>query len=312
MSLSANTPFSLDVVVLGAAAMDHLAWVADFPGPDEIVLARRSELQPGGAAANVAVAIARLGLSCGFHGQLGEDEYGRKLRTAFELEGVDVSACAMRRGQHTALCLITVAANGQRSMVSLGGVGSLSDPTELDRHYLASAKFIYMTDLCPEIVDTVIATDGPADRRIIFSPGGLYSVSLLENFSGAIRTADILILSQSEANQAFPQTDAQNVPALLSDLGARNAIVTLGSKGVSYAGEDGITRLPSFATKDVEDSTGAGDAFAGGLIAGLARGESALNAIPYGLAAASISISKTGARAGLPTIQQLMDRLEEK
>ena len=71
-----STP-DLDVVVLGAAAMDMMAWVDHLPTRDGIELARKVEMRPGGAGANVAVAASRLGLKVGFISRISSDENGQ-------------------------------------------------------------------------------------------------------------------------------------------------------------------------------------------------------------------------------------------
>ncbi|MGI5854195.1 MAG: carbohydrate kinase family protein, partial [Bacillota bacterium] len=79
------------IAVLGAAAVDTIVKVDQFPAADEIVFAQSLEKYPGGSTANVAVGLKRLGLETAFLGKAGGDTEGRIIKADFEKEGVDTS-----------------------------------------------------------------------------------------------------------------------------------------------------------------------------------------------------------------------------
>jgi ribokinase len=305
MSSSDHTQTKLDAIVLGAAAMDMLAWVDRLPEKDSIVLAKRAEMQPGGSGANVAVALARLGLKTGFVAKLSQDENGRILRQAFADAGVDISSCLIVAEMPTALCFIAIDQAGDRSMVALGGAGPVETPDELDLDYLALARLIYLTDVELPIIDAVAELAMKQSSYLVLSPGGLISARGLSYLASLLPKPDLWLLSRSEALDLLPSSSPEDVPAILCRQGAKSVAVTLGKQGVAYA-RDGYTLLrPAFPATKVVDTTGAGDAFAGGLLAGLLLGKPVEESLRYGSAAAACKVELAGARGGLPSMAQV-------
>jgi len=299
-----STP-GLDVVVLGAAAMDMLAWVDHLPVKDGITLARKVELQPGGSGANVAIAAARLGLKVGFIARIGSDENGQILLNEFAREKVDTSACHIVEDHPTAICFITIDSNGDRSMVALGGAGPVENCEELDRDYLSRARLFYITDAGHDILQFTAGIALAKNNLLVYSPGGIMTAGGLENLVGVLPGVDVLLLSQSEANSLLPDHPPELAARKLFARGARNVVITLGKQGVVCVTPEQSFSLPVFPVDPVVDTTGAGDALAGGLIAGLLFGDSLKEAIRYGCAAAAIKIAQPGARTGLPTREEI-------
>lgn len=302
MSLS---KFDLDAVVLGAAAMDMLAWVNHLPARDGIELARKVEMRPGGAGANVAVATSRLGLKVGFISQIGSDEHGRILLDEFSREKVDTAACLIVQNQPTAICFIAIDTSGDRSMVAMGGAGPIERREELDRDYLSKARLFYLTDVGPNILQFTAEIARVQKSLLIYSPGGIMASKGLDAFVKILPDVDLLLLSQNESNSLLPGIIPQLAVRDFFEKGARNVVITLGAGGALLHNSEGTNFIPSFPVDSVVDTTGAGDALAGGLIAGLLWGDSIRNSIRFGCAAASIKITRPGARAGLPTHEQL-------
>ncbi len=304
MSSSDHTRTKLDAIVLGAAAMDMLAWVDRVPEKDSIVLAKRAEMQPGGSGANVAVALARMGLKTGFVARLSQDENGRVLRQAFTDAGVDISSCLVVAELPTALCFVAIDRAGDRSIVALGGAGPVESPDELDLDYLARARLFYLTDVELPIIHAVAELAAKESSYLVLSPGGLISARGLSYLAGLLPKPDLWLFSRSEALDLLPDSAPEDVPAILCRQGARSVAVTLGKQGVAYARGEYTLLIPTFSTT-VVDTTGAGDAFAGGLLAGLLLGKPIEESLRYGVAAASFKVGHAGARGGLPSMAQV-------
>ena len=305
MSLPDHSQARLDAIVLGAAAMDMLAWVDQLPEKDSIVPAKRAEMQPGGSGANVAVALARLGFKTGFVARLSQDANGLILRHAFADAGVDITACHITDDLPTALCFIAIDRAGDRSMVALGGAGPVESPDELDLDYLSRARLIYLTDVKPPIVHAVAGIASAQGSYLVLSPGGLISARGLPYLAELLPKPDLWLLSRSEALDLFPDSSPEAIPGMLCEHGARNAVVTLGKQGVACAGPEFSLLRPAFPVTNVVDTTGAGDGFAGGLMAGILLGKPFAESLCYGIAVASITVGHTGARGGLPSMAQV-------
>lgn len=281
--------------------MDMSAWVEELPQKDSIVLAKRVDLQPGGSGANVAVAIARLGFRVGFIARISADEYGRRLLDEFSKEGVDTQACRLDSDLPTAICFITIDRHGERSMVALGGAGPVQSNEEIDFEYLSKTNLVHVTDVQPHILQVIAEHIHQRGGQVVFSPGGIASSSGINSIASLLHMVDLLLLSQTELENLLPEVPVDMAVKKLCDLGIRTVVITQGSQGATFRELDQFIHLPAFLIKEVVDTTGAGDAFAGGLLAGMLLKKTIKEAILYGNAAAALKIGYAGAREGLPT-----------
>ncbi len=302
----------IEVIVVGAAAMDMLAFVDRLPGKDGIEMAREVKMMPGGTGANVAVALARLGRKVGFIARISDDANGKVLLKEFESENVDTSLCIITNDQPSALCFIAIDADGNRSMVALGGAGPVEDRTEIDPACIAKARLVYLTDVNTEIIEYVSAIVHANQNTLVLSPGGIMASRGLQGIRNTLPLTDMVLLSQNESSLLFPNLPPLEAAKELTRFGAPIVVITLGSDGALVCTESVQTVIPAFAVSDIVDTTGAGDALAGGLISGLMNGNSLESSVRIGCAAAAIKITKPGARLGLPTGNQLQQYLDTK
>ena len=171
---------SLNVVVLGAPAVDLVARVDQLPRRDGIVLARSYERFPGGSPANVAVGLARLGYQVGFLGKLGDDEHGRLLLESFDQEGVDRQGVIVEAGRPTSTCFIALDDRGERMIVALPGVAVIERPDELDLNCLHGAQALYVGPSYAEVATLAAAVTHEDGGTVFYAPGGVRGPEDLE------------------------------------------------------------------------------------------------------------------------------------
>jgi ribokinase len=301
-----NDPISNpQVVVLGGAAVDWVARVESLPRRDSIVLARSCEKFPGGSAANVAVGVARLGYRVGFVGKLGDDENGRLLLQAFENEGVDTQALTVERGRATATCFIGVDDHGDRIIFALPGVSLIEDIGKLDLAYLRGSRVLYIG---PSYIEVAAAAAAAAHERgaiVFYAPGNAWEPNEPTSIHPILNQVDVLLVSRTEAAELTGLTEPARAVQQLGRMGPPVVIETLGLEGVLVANGTSLAQVPAFDVPDVQDTTGAGDAFAAGLIAGFLGGLGWEAAARMGCAVAALKIQHVGARSGLPTREQV-------
>jgi sugar/nucleoside kinase (ribokinase family) len=220
-------------------------------------------------------------------------------------EGVDITSCRYRGDIPTALCFITIDQVGDRSMVALGGAGPLESIDEFELDYLARARLIYLTDVKSPIIEIISDLALRQGIYLIVSPGGLISANGLSYCADLLPKADLWLLSRSEALDFLPEFSPEASPSILHKQGARRVVVTLGERGAAYAGPEGTFAQPAFPATRVLDTTGAGDAFAAGLMAGILSGKLIEESLRYANAAASLKIAHPGARSGLPSMADI-------
>lgn len=308
------------IVTLGEALVDMLPLAQPAHGSP-------SAYQPaaGGAPANVAVGVARLGAPAGFVGRVGDDAFGRFLLTTLEDAGVDVSQVRTTT-ERTALAFVTLGEGGERDFAFYReNSADLSLTTEdIDADYLKAAAFLHVGSLSLTSEPARSAT--LAALRVAHSFGVPRSVDpnlrlgLWPSPDAARREIAALLphatlIKLSEGELAF-LTGATTERAARSLMGVETALlcVTHGAAGTTYYSAYSTGSVTSFPVTPV-DTTGAGDAFVAALLVGLWQlGDwpAALSDTPtiervvkHANAFAALTVTKQGAIPALPNRAEL-------
>ncbi len=293
-----------EVAVLGAAAVDWVAQVEELPPLDGISYANQYAPVPGGSGGNVAEGISRLGHTVRFLGVLGDDDGGRMLMQAFRLTGVDTSCVHVMEGKRSAACFIAVDRHGQRMIFALGGVAVYDQVTDLVAAQLEMVKILYIADAYLEVALAAISRLGPG-ARVVFNPGGLMAASGKEGLLPILKRTSILIVSRVEAEKLTGISDPEQGCKDLAACGPDTVMLTLGERGALVVHDNRLVLVPAIPVEQVVDTTGAGDAFSAGVIAGLLEGLSVEKATRLGCAVSANKIQRFGSRNGLPDRTQI-------
>ncbi len=293
---------------MGAAALDIIVEVENFPREDEIVFpCRGPQRLPGGSTANIAVGAARLGLKSSFLGKLGSDEAGELLKKDFLKEGVDIQGVLQETGSSSAQTFIAVNKRGERVMYSLGGKCLLEEESEIAGEVLEDTAIFYVGEAFPALGELAVkkASQG---ATVIYGPGGLFSGYGFSNLAGIIRRSDYVILSKPELIALSGCVAPEEGIKKLLKAGVKNLLLTRGKEGSALFSQEEEIYVPAYKT-DVVDTTGAGDAFTAGFMYSIYRKKDHKTALAVGNASAAMAVTKTGARAGLPYLEQLQEFL---
>ena len=291
--------------------MDWVAQVETLPQKDSLVLAHSCEKYPGGSAANVAVGIARLGCSVGFVGKLGDDEHGRLLLRAFEREKVDTRGVIIEVGRPSATCFIGVDSQGDRVIFSLPGVSLVESAAELDLVQL-SGRALYLGPSRVQVVRAAAAAAIECGMTVIFAPGGGWGPQGLAQLRPTLEQVDVLLLSRSEVEELTGMTELTEAVRLLGQAGPPVVIATLGAQGAIILEHGRLKEVMALDAPLVRDTTGAGDAFAAGLVTGCLEGMDWTAAARLGCATAAMKIGHRGARNGLPSRKEVAQFMNER
>ncbi|MEW6332893.1 MAG: PfkB family carbohydrate kinase [Thermodesulfobacteriota bacterium] len=282
---------AIDVLCVGATSVDMVFRTPCHPAPDEKISASEMVLCGGGPAANAAVMVSKMGLKSAFAGYLGSDLYGRIHMEELSAAGVDTALVV--RGDHpTPVSAVIVKPSGERSVINYRAAGAV-----LDRDRIA------MTDMHPR----VILFDGhePELSSALLDHARLKGITTVLDAGSLNRgtlelyhKVDHLVCSERFAHEI---TGAPSPEAAMADLfaPARSVVITLGGSGLLWKHAGGDGRLPAFSV-DVKDTTGAGDVFHGAFAGSLAIGRPWDELLAYASAAAALSCTRLGARAGIP------------
>jgi ribokinase len=288
------------LLVLGSANRDYTVMVEKQPVPGETVLGGSLSVATGGKGANQATAAARAGAKPIFIGAVGTDSVGGDILADLTARGVDVTLVT-RSSEPSGVALITVSRDGENSIVVAPGANSTLDPTAtaavVAAHVDATSVLLSQLEVSPDVVSAAATEVEKAGGRLILnlSPSRYVSPKLLG-------LADPLILNESEAADLAGSVidglaDAQTVAKRLLAT-SRSVVITLGGDGAIVADSTGLTHAPAVRVP-VLDTTGAGDAFAGALAAGLAAGADLATAVRAGITAGAAAVQHVGAQPPL-------------
>jgi sugar/nucleoside kinase (ribokinase family) len=312
-----------DVVAIGNAIVDILATATDdfiteigvAKGSMQLMFSSEeadalyAKMGPGrevsgGSAANTVAGIAALGGRCGFLGQVADDQLGAVFAHDIRAAGVHFDTPARAGEPTTGRCLIFVTPDGQRTMNTFLGAGQFLPATAIDRAMIADAGILYLEGYLwdPEQPRAVMRRAIDVAR----AAGGKVALTLSVNFIIERHRADLqglidaglidilfvneeelLCLTQDEDRETALAKVSAKVPLLVVTLGPDGALAIEGGQRFTVAAEP---------VERVVDTTGAGDLFAAGFLAGISRGRGVEDCLKMGAIAAAEVISHYGAR----------------
>lgn len=314
-----------EVICFGEALIDFVSTEAGV----SLVEAPTFQKAPGGAPANVAVGLARLGISSGFIGKVGDDPFGRFLLDVLTQEGVDVSSVRLSSSARTALAFVSLQKDGDRDFMFYRhpSADMLYSPEEIDESFLRSAQIFHFGSISligePSRSATFRALDIARDQGILIS----YDPNLRFNLWPDAETAkvyilkvweqaDVIKISQEELIFLTGDSHPEKGGRRLWHNGLRLLVITQGRDGCTYLTPDHSSYLEGFHVKAV-DSTGAGDAFVAGLLMGLHSQPDAFidevilrEVCRFANAAGALTTTKRGAIPALPTTDMVEAFLE--
>lgn len=297
----------VDVVGIGSCTVDYFAIVPKLLGPEEKINANRMEIHAGGVTANNLTQVARLGASTGWLGLIGDDENGRIIQKAFTDDEMDLSGIEIVKGEYSSLTWIPVDLAGERCIYMFPNVTGKISVFQVDNRFaphIKSAKHFHteasQLPIAPVAQAMRIAKQG--DVRVIFdldvSPSFFSAANLgtQEELTAALKFVDVLKPCKAAAREMTGKEDYDKIADGLLKLGPSVVAITMGTDGCLIATKQKKAHVPAFQV-DVVDTTGAGDAFMGGLSYGLLQGWDLERVGLFANACAALCCTRVGARA---------------
>jgi len=292
-----------DILVVGSLNTDLVVRTPRFPQPGETISGEDLQVIPGGKGANQAVAAARLGANVSMLGRVGNDNFGDFLLDNLKSNHVD-SKLVQRDEASTGTATIIVDGNGQNSIVLSAGANGKVSTADIE-----SASFLHHKLLLIQLEIPTLTVLRAAQRArenhlvVILNPAPAKEIP-----DELIALTDFIIPNETELS-LLTGMDVTDIPSaekaahILLERGAKNVIVTLGSKGALIVDKNTITQVDTYAV-NVVDTTAAGDAFIGGF-ANILDSSSLLDAVRYGCACGALATTKFGAQPSLPTKEEV-------
>lgn len=249
----------------------------------------------GGAGANVAAWLGRAGAAPTLIGCVGADAAGRAAADELRAEGVDVQL-SVDAQRPTGTCVVLVEPGGERTMLPDPGanVALAAAPLPPGATHLHVAGYALLRAGSRAAARALIAAARGAGATVSVDPSSAAPLAAAPGFLGWVAGADLLLPNRDEAAVLTGIADPAGAARALSAR-AREVVVTLGAEGALWCDGAEVVHVPAFPVVHA-DSTGAGDAFAAGLLAARAAGAGPADALRAGCALAARAVARVGAR----------------
>lgn len=293
------------ITVLGSFMADLVCRAERMPAWGETLRGNSFAAGPGGKGSNQAIAAARQGASAHLITRLGRDPFADMARSIYQREGMDTTFVTEDPDNATGTASITVDdATGENAIIIVPGACDHIAAADVDAAGATiadSALFLSQLELPLDVCRHAMTLARDAGVPVLLNPAP--GMKLPEGF---LDNVDLITPNESEASAITgcpvdSREDLEVAASVLHQRGVRDVLITLGENGVFLSSGEQQTIIPAVSAGQVVETTGAGDAFNGGLAAALADGRSLVEAARFGNAVAGLSVTRPGAALAMPT-----------
>lgn len=284
------------------------------------------EMNPGGAPANVLTAVTKLGGKCAFIGMVGDDQFGHFLKHVLDKNMIETRGLKNTVKANTTLAFVHLDELGDRSFTFYRNPGAdvMLSIEDIDRTLIDESKIFHFGSLSltdePSKAATLTALmyAKQTGKVISYDPNWRPTlwkdeISAKEVIFSPLKYVDIAKLSLEELYFLTGESDIQVASSKLYDMGIKLVLVTLGKDGCYYKHSSGSGQIPAFHV-DVVDTTGAGDAFLGGILYNISKIGCPIEKIDHGdieeiirfsNAVGGLCTTKKGAIPAMPSMDEV-------
>ena len=300
------------ILVIGSLNMDMDITLEDFPQAGQTILGKSLINVPGGKGANQAYAVGKLGGECTMLGCVGDDSFGQVL---IDNLSTYVNSKYIKKEQNisSGTAVIYINEKGENSIVVISGSNGKCDEKYLkdnDNLFKECDYVMFQLEIPYESVFYGIRRAHELGKTVILNPAPAPKQGEIPNDIWSM--IDYITPNETEtAILTGVSTDesVENAGEKLIDLGVKNALITLGSKGAMLIKSNKEKVFsPAFKTKAL-DTTAAGDCFNGAFVVALSEGKSEEEAMKFANMASSIAVSRMGAQKSIPSRKEVEERL---
>ena len=292
-----------DIVILGVFVADTAYRASRQPKIGETIIGNEFSLGPGGKGSNQAVAAALAGGNVHFISRLGKDDFANMAISLWEKSGITPHVTQYSDSYTGAAYIFIEDKTGNNAIiVSPGAAANINDDDITANKELIQRSRVFMTQLEQSLDAAGTALSFAKDGGAITILNPAPAQPLGENI---LKLCDFVTPNEIEAEQITGTpvksiNDAEIAAGKLLEKGASAAVITLGEQGALFKDNNQIIHQPSYEVGPVVETTGAGDAFNGGLAVALAEEMPIDKALRFACATASISVTRQGTAPSMP------------
>lgn len=302
----------MDVLCLGIFVVDVIARPIDkFPEKGKLELFDELELHTGGCANNTAIGLAKLGISVGGMGKIGQDGFGDFVLRALNENGVDTLGMVRDANANTSFTFVMVASDGERTFFHYMGANAALSATDIRLDLIKECKILHIAGslLMPKF-------DGePTAHLLRQAKAAGVTTSLdtvwdatgnwLKTLEPCLPYVDIFLPSIEEAKQLTGLDSPPEIAQFLMDYGIQTVGLKMGERG-SYVRTKGEELYAPAYKVNVVDATGAGDAYVAGFLAGTVMGWDVKRTTELAAATGAACVTAMGTTAGIQNLEETL------
>jgi ribokinase len=302
------------ITVMGSFIVDLMARTPHLPVPGETVKGSLFKIGPGGKGSNQGVAAQRAGADVTMITKIGKDDFSEIALKSFINEGIDTRLVFKDDKLRTGTALIMVDENTSENeiVVTLGACSNITDDDiEIARETIeCSSVFLTQLETNVDAVEKSIDIAHSKGVTIILNPAPVQKIP-----KELYKKIDFFTPNEVEASILSGITienieDARKAAQIFIGRGTKNVIITLGSKGALVVTPSGDELIESYKVNAI-DTTGAGDAYNGGLATALAEGKDIFEAARFASAVGALSVTKIGTALAMPYREEIDEFIEK-
>jgi ribokinase len=303
----------MPILLFGDINLDTTLHVPTYPDSGKDAIVQQVSTRVGGSTVNTAIALAGLNLPVRLLGRAGQDAAGDQALAALQAAGVDTDLVQRDDAAPTGHIFIVVSADGERTMFSARGVNTLITPESISNDALIGISHVHFSTYsflavpqryaARKLLQYAIDQGIPCSLDIADG----HAFRLHQELDSILPHLDMLLLNPADAAAILapaPPGDYPTIVTALLGLGLHLVALKLGALGCLAATPEAQFTLPPLPTK-VVDTTGAGDAFAAGLIFAHKTNLSLLDSAWLASAMGALATTVSGAGSALPGLSAL-------
>ncbi len=297
---------------IGIGVVDALSGpIQAYPIPRERTQVNTESLRfaTGGGAVNTSSALARMGMDVTVYTKIGSDLMGRFLLDELIACGVNSSRVIVSESESTPFTFVGIHSGGNRTFIHTPGANLTFCLADLDLHSLSDTDFLLYQDFW-----NLPSLDGPDAASLLAEAQRRGVITLLDECWGAgpdwsklalvLPNCDYVIPSYDDMLVLHPGKSPEDIARILRDEGAGAVVVKIGAEGCLVCADGCFERVPAFDVP-VVDTTGAGDCWDAGFVAGLADEMDVVSSARLGCACAAFCVQCVGGSTGIPRFEDV-------
>ncbi len=307
---------NLDVLCIGIAVADVLGKPIDFlPEKGRLILLEEITLNTGGCAVNTGIALAKLGFKVGIIARVGKDGFGDFIISRLKTYGINTSGVKIDDKLKTSATMVAISREGERSFWHYLGANSNLSLEDIPDKFLKRAKILHIagTNVLPSLdgKPTGILLEKAKKMGLITSLDTVWDAkgNWLKNLYSALPYMDYFLPSLEEARAMTKKENPEDIAKFFLNEGVKVIALKMGEKGSYVTNGKEEYYIPIFPV-EVKDTTGAGDAYVAGFLAGVLLGWDIKRCGLLGNLIGAFCVKEIGASFKTPSWNEIFEFLE--